>query len=107
MSRECRDVWKKLQTGLDCGNRFRIVKHMLLNPEEAFTKYSLTKATGLKTRIVEDHLEVLVKLGWVKKYPYTPTTYQINLEDELVKHLYNLFSKVKVIPKEPSSKETW
>lgn len=79
---------------------------MLLNPEETFTKYSLTKATGLKTQIVEDHLKVLVELGWVKKYPYTPTTYQVNLEDEVVKHLYNLFSKVKVIPKEPRLKET-
>jgi len=105
MSRERRDVWKDLQTGLGCGNKFRIIKHMLLNPEEAFTKYSLTKATGLKTRNVEDQLKVLVELGWVKKHPYTPTTYQVNLEDELVKHLIELFQKVEVTLK-PRLKET-
>jgi Fic family protein len=97
LSREFRDVWKELERGLGAGVKFRIIKYLLLNPERTFTKYAVTKATGLKTKTVEYQLRTLVKMGWVKKYRYTPATYQANLENEVVKCLHDLFQKVKNI----------
>lgn len=79
-----RNIWEELELGLGGGKKFKLLLHLALNPEKAFTKYSLSKATGLRTPSVERRLKALMEIGWVKENPYKPKTYQINLENEVV-----------------------
>jgi len=90
-----RSIWEVLEMGFGSGTKFRVLTHLILNSEEALTKYALAKATGLKTSSVENHLRTLLELDWVKEYPFTPKTYQINLENEVVLQILDFFQKVK------------
>jgi hypothetical protein len=44
-----KDLWKDLEAGLGSKAQFRVLWHLILKPEEAYTKYGLVKATGLRT----------------------------------------------------------
>ena len=48
---------------MGCGAQFRVLLHLVLKPEEAYTKYGLVKATGLRTPAVTQQLERLIDLG--------------------------------------------
>lgn len=90
-----RTIWEELEIGLGGGKKFRVLAHLLLNPDKAFTKYSLAKTTGLRTPSVNMRLKILVELGWVKENEFKPKTYQINVENETVKILLELFHKLR------------
>ena len=92
-------IWDELEQGFGGGSKFRILLQLLLNPNETFTKYALVKATGMRTPSVESQLRVLLKLGWVKEYTFTPKTYQINLENEVVRQISEAFEKIKFMKK--------
>ncbi len=95
------DIWETLEKGFGGGSKFRILAHLILHPDEAFTRYALVKATGLRTPTVEEHLKVLVELGWIKQYPFTPRTYQINLENEVAKEVSKMFQRLKYLEGKP------
>jgi len=88
-------VWDELEVGLGCGAQFRVLLHLVLKPEEAYTKYGLVKTTGLRTPAITQHLERLVELSWIKKRNSSSASYQINLENETVKLIQNLLSELK------------
>lgn len=90
-----RTIWEELELGFGGGRQFRVLLHLALNPAQVFTKYALVKATGLRTPSVDSQLKALLQLNWVKQYTFTPTTYQINLETEVVKHLLEFLEKAK------------
>jgi predicted transcriptional regulator len=90
-----RTVWENLELGLGCGRGFRVLLHLILNPNKAFTKYSLAKATGLRTPSVDRRLKTLVDLGWIKENQFKPKTYQINLENEIVRDLMDFLHKIR------------
>ncbi len=90
-------IWDELELGFGGGSKFRVLLQMLLNPNETFTKYALVKGTGMRTPSVESQLKVLLKLGWVKEYAFTPKTYQINLENKVVQQISEVFEKMKYI----------
>ncbi|MCS7120708.1 MAG: hypothetical protein RMJ07_00145 [Nitrososphaerota archaeon] len=91
------DIWKKLEDVLGGGSAFRVILHLALNPNQAFTKYALVKLTGLRTPAVDNQLKTLVRLNMVKEYPYTPKTYKINLDDELARNIIEFLQKIKLI----------
>ena len=97
MKNKQRTIWDELEQGFGGGSKFRVLLHLLLNPNETFTKYALVKATGMRTPSVESQLKVLLKLGWVKEYTFTPKTYQINLENKVVYQISEVFEKIKYI----------
>jgi len=80
---------------LGSGAQFRVLLHLALRPREAFTKYGLVKATGLRTPAITDQLERLLELGWVKKHESSPITYQICIENEVVSLILTLFYELK------------
>jgi len=90
-----RNIWEEMEQGLGSVGKLRMLRVMLQKPNEAFTKYGLEKATKLKPVDVRTNLKTLVKLGWVKEYPYQPRTYKINLENEVVKHISQFFHEIK------------
>jgi len=92
-----RNLWKKLEDGFGGGSKFRILLHLALHPEEAYTKYALVKATGLRTPSVGEQLKTLVEMGWVKEYPFMPKTYQINTNNEIVECFLEFLRKIKHI----------
>jgi len=98
---KARTVWEELESGLGGGSKFRVLLHLALNPKETFTRYALVRATGLRTPSVESQLEVLLELGWIKDYAFTPRTYQINLENELVKNVLELFQHIRHLKSRP------
>jgi len=100
MRSEDRRLWRELELGFGGGTKFRVTRHLIQNHKEAFTKYGLVKATGLKTDVVESQLETLLKINWVRQYPFTPATYQINLENEVVKQVLDLFQKLRYVRRE-------
>jgi len=93
-------IWKDLEAGFGGGSGFRILLHLALNSNEAFTKYALVKATGLRTPSVDAQLKTLVKLNWVKEYPFTPKTYRINMENEVAKSIIEFFQRIKLMRSE-------
>ena len=95
MSKKELSVWDELELGLGGGSKFRVVRELLLKQNEAFTKYALVKATGLRTPSVESQLKTLLRLGWVKEYAFTPKTYQVNLENEVVLQLLEVFQRIR------------
>ena len=95
MSKKDLSVWDELELGLGGGSKFRVVRELLSKQNEAFTKYALVKATGLRTPSVESQLKTLLKLGWVKEYAFTPKTYQVNLENEVVLQLLEVFQRIR------------
>jgi hypothetical protein len=92
-----RSIWEKLELGLGSGANFRILLHMIMHHNNSFTKYALVKATGIRTPSVNKQLKVLCELEWVKEYKFTPVTYQINMENNVVRHIHNLLINVKSI----------
>ena len=90
-----RSLWGDLEEGFGGGSRFRVLLHLALHPEEAYTKYALVKATGVRTPAVGEHLKTLVEMGWVKEYPFTPKTYQINMDHEIVKYFLEFVEKIR------------
>ncbi|MEM2939349.1 MAG: hypothetical protein QXU95_03640 [Candidatus Bathyarchaeia archaeon] len=90
-----RDIWQELELGLGGGRKFRILVCLALNPNKAFTKYALTKATGLRTLSIEKWLKTLMELGWVKENEFKPKIYQINPENEVVIALLDFFQRLR------------
>jgi hypothetical protein len=97
MKTKDQSIWEELELGFGGGSKFRVLLHLILNPKKAFTKYALVKATGLRTTSVNSQLKTLLELNWVKEYSFTPRTYQINLENEVVNHVLEFFQKIKHI----------
>jgi hypothetical protein len=95
MSNKHMPIWDELELGLGGGSKFRVVRELLQKPNEVFTKYALVKATGLRTPSVESQLKALLKLGWIKEYAFTPKTYQVNLKNEVVQQLFEVFQKIR------------
>jgi len=87
-------LWRELEEGFGGGSKFRILLHLVLHPNDSHTRYALVKATGLRTPSVEEHLRILVKIGWVKEYPFEPKTYQINMDHEIVKSFVEFLEKI-------------
>ena len=96
-----RTIWKELELGFGGGGQFRVLLQLALDPKQVFTKYALVKATGLRTPSVNNQLKVLLELNWVKEYPFTPRTYQISLEKEVVKRLLEFFERMKHVRSSP------
>jgi Fic family protein len=88
-------IWEEVEEGLGGVGKIRILRLMIERPEEYFTKYMLEKATGLKPLDVRRSLKALVELGWVKEYQCDPKTYRVNMENENVKAVAELFRKLK------------
>lgn len=106
VEKKIENIWEELELGLGGGKRLRILIHLALNPDKAFTKYALAKYTGLRTPSVDRRLRTLVELGWVKENEFKPKTYQINLENETVKAFLDFLStlrrRLKTIPPPPT-----
>lgn len=67
-----------------------VLKHLVSNHEEAFTKSALADATKLDRADVDDQLDTLVQMGWVREHnriPFYPSTYQVNLQNGDLKAL--------------------
>jgi Fic family protein len=92
-----RNIWDEVEQGLGSIGKLKILRVMLQNPNKAFTKYGLEKATKLKPVDVRTHLKTLTHLGWVTEYPYQPKTYKVTLENEIMNHLSEFFRRVKYL----------
>ncbi|MFB0502239.1 MAG: hypothetical protein ACETWE_00195 [Candidatus Bathyarchaeia archaeon] len=67
-----------------------VLKHLVSNHEEAFTRSALADATKLESSEVDDQLDTLLQMGWIREHnriPFYPSTYQINLQNEDLKAL--------------------
>lgn len=84
-----------MEQGLGSVGKLKMLRVMIRKPNEAFTKYGLEKATRLKPVDVRTNLRTLLKLGWVKEYPYQPRTYKINLENEMVNKISQFFQEIE------------
>jgi Fic family protein len=91
------NIWKELELGFGGGSKFRVLTQLILNPKNAFTKYALAKATGLRTSTVDRQIKTLLELNWVVEHLFTPKTYQINLENDVVRHIRDFFLSIKHI----------
>ena len=96
-ARSKRNIWDEVEQGLGSVGKLKILRVMLQNPNKAFTKYGLEKATKLKPVDVRTHLKTLVNLGWVTEYPYQPKTYKVTLENEILCHLSEFLRRVKYL----------
>jgi hypothetical protein len=99
MKKKDENIWKKLEKGFGGGSKFRVLLHFILNPNKIHTKYALVKSTGLRAPSVNSQLNVLIQLGWIVEYAFTPKTYRINLDDDIVKEAYSFIYKIKSIRK--------
>ncbi|MDH5689652.1 MAG: hypothetical protein OEZ48_17520 [Candidatus Bathyarchaeota archaeon] len=78
-----------------------VLKYLVSNHEEAFTRSALADATELESSDVDDQLDTLVQMGWVREHnsiPFYPSTYQINLQNEDLKTLLEAKSRAMETP---------
>ena len=87
--------FKALSVAFDSGVKFKITLLLLNNPNKNFTKYSIVKSTGIKTRIVDNYLKDLLNIGWIKKFEYTPITYKINKQNRIVLAFIGFLKEIK------------
>ena len=85
------DVWAEVEKGLGSSGRIKILRYLIEHPTRQFTRYSLRRSTGLSTEELTRHLQVLVELGWIRQFPHEPKTYQINMENRVVKVIIKFF----------------
>lgn len=88
-------IWKELELAFG-SSKFRVLLHLLLNHKDAFTKYALVKATGLRTPAIKKQLDTLIRFGWIKEYVFTPPTYQANLENAIVRHFLDFVQEIRL-----------
>ena len=93
--RSARTIQEEMEIGLGSVGKLKIMRELIKNRDRLLTKYALGKTTHLKPIDVKNNLKVLVKINWVKEYPYQPKKFGANLENEVVKGLYEFFHKVK------------
>jgi len=91
------DVWKEVERGLGSKGKIRILRKMLEKPNMAFSKHTLTRATGLKWVNVKSDVKILTELGWLKKNAYDPETYKVNMENEFVQHIAEFFKRISLV----------
>jgi Fic family protein len=89
------EVWREVEAGLGSVGKIRILRVMFEKPDKVFTKYSLQRNTGLKPVHVRSDLKTLAEIGWVKEHQYDPKTYELNMENPVVKHLHEFFKQIK------------
>ncbi|RLI36975.1 hypothetical protein DRO55_02355 [Candidatus Bathyarchaeota archaeon] len=92
-----RKVWAEVEAGLGSSGRIKILKYLIEHPNTQFTRYRLRRPTGLSTEEVSRNIQILVKLGWVKEFPHEPKTYQINLDNEIVRIISDFFKNLRKI----------
>ncbi len=81
---------------LEKPNTFKILKILLENPEQEFTKYAIRKYSGIKH--VDRALGVLISLGMVKKIEYDGIAkYKANMGNAKVKAFRNFFMEIGYI----------
>ena len=88
-------MWKEVERGLGNIGRLRIMRELLKDPRETRSRNVLSRATGLKMQNVKDHLEALVRLGWIREYPYQPEKYRASLENLVVQVLQGFLQQLK------------
>ena len=88
-----------------------VLKHLVSNHEEAFTRPALADATKLGSSDVDDQLDTLVQIGWVREHnriPFYPSTYQINLQNGDLKALLEASSFAMETPRtKRQNREHW
>ena len=88
-----------------------VLKHLVSNYEEAFTRSALADATKLERSDVDDQLESLVQMGWVREHtriPFYPSAYQVNLQNEDLKALLEAKSRAMETPRNRrQNREHW
>ena len=64
-----KNVIKDFEESLGSSGRLRILRFLSKNPEGeiALTRYKLKVLTGIKTKDINNHLNILVKNGWVEE----------------------------------------
>ena len=91
------DVWREVEVGLGSAGKIRILRIMFDKPNQVFTKYGLERETGLKPVDVRSDLKTLIEIGWVKEHQYDPKTYEVNMENPVVKYLHEFFKQIKQV----------
>lgn len=91
------DVWDEVEAGLGSVGKIRILRVMFEKPNQVFTKYGLQRNAWLKPVNVRSDLKTLVEIGWVKEHQYDPKTYELNMENPVVKHLHDFFKQISTL----------
>ena len=88
-----------------------VPRHLVSNHEEAFTRSALADATRLERSDVDDQLESLVQMGWIREHnniPFYPSTYRINLQNEDLRALLEEKSRAIETPRNRrQNREHW
>jgi len=88
---------EELEVGLGSVGKLRIMRVLARRKEEAYTKYALERATGLKPVDIRSDLKSLTLMKWVKEYPYRPKKYKINMDNPTVAYLIDFFIKARYV----------
>jgi hypothetical protein len=88
---------EELEAGLGSIGKLRIMRALARRKDEAYTKYALERATGLKPVDMRNDLKTLTQINWVKEHPYRPKKYRINTDNPTVSHLIDFFIKARYV----------
>ncbi|RLE73118.1 MAG: hypothetical protein DRJ37_01095 [Thermoprotei archaeon] len=81
---------------LEKPNTFKILKILLENPRQEFTKYAIRKYSGIKH--VDRALSILISLGMVDRIEYNGIAkYKANMDDAKVRAFKNFFMEIGYI----------
>jgi hypothetical protein len=88
---------REIEEGLGTIGRIKVMAELAKEPNESFTKYSLLKGTGLKRSDLNENLRHLTYINWVKELRAIHPMYQINLDNPIVRLLYDFFKESEYI----------
>lgn len=89
-----RELDEMIESGLGSKGRLRLIRALAEKPDMLMTKYALEKRSRLNPVRVRAGLAALVRLGWVKEYRGDLVKYQLNMENEIVRHILRFFRDV-------------
>jgi len=87
----------EIEEALGSSGRIRVIRFLVKNPtsEPALTVSRLKTLTGLRRGNVEQHLETLVKWGWVEEIPIDGgKKYKLRMEKPEIAALIRFFKEV-------------
>jgi hypothetical protein len=79
-----------VKRGLGSVGRLRIIEVLVKNPK-GLTRSVMVQQSGLRHDDIMANLQVLIRIGWIKKVATKPVKYRLNINDYIVNSLIEFF----------------
>ena len=88
-------IGEEVEKGLGSAGKLKIVRLLMTNPNDAFTRYAIGKSVPLDPVSIRNDLKTLVEIRWVIEMKVQHLSkYSLNLDKYTVRRLFECFRDV-------------